>query len=161
MIAGGFARRFAQSFATGPVGSRMMPGPLELFQKQNQAKLASFVKGHIVGTSSKPGMLDSYFGGRNITIEDGVVGYSEARHDLAKIRTRAGYILGGLAGANVMGLDPMGLTSATNNLARMAAHGAIGSSLYGMGGGARVAGMAYLGATALNTFRAGDNLGPM
>jgi len=48
-----------------------------------------------------------------------------------------------------------------NDLAFLAGHTAIGAGMISMGGVPAVAGTAYLGATAINTFRRGNNIGPM
>ena len=157
-----FARRFGSALAEGPVGRTVMPGPLELFQAEQKGKLSRFLtKSPVMGSAEKPGLIDSYFSGRNMVNGKEDFAFGEADAALAKRRTRGAYAIGGLLVANTLGIDPFGATSGVNNLAMLGAHATVGSSLYAMGGKSRVAGMAYLGAAALNTFRSGDNAGPM
>lgn len=139
-----------------------MPGPLELFQAEQRGKLTKFLSDRpVIGTSANPGLLDSYFAGRNLTMSGGEIGMGGADARLAKIRRRGAYAAGGLMAANTLGLDPFGATSAANNLAMLGAHGAVGHSMWRMGGKGRIAGIGYLAAAGVNTFRSGDNTGPM
>ena len=157
-----FAKGFGESLASGPVGRSFMPGPLELFQQEQRGKLTRFLGDKaVVGSSSSPGLMDSYFSGRNMTMSKGEIGFSETSERLAKHRKRGAMIGGGLLAANTLGLNPFGATSGANNLATLGMHATVGSTMYGMGGGARMAGMGYMAAGAFNTFRSGNNPGPM
>jgi len=116
---GRFARSFGTALAEGPVGRVVMPGPLDLFQSEQRHKLASFVRGtNVMGSSTEPGLIDGYFQGRNFAPTEGGIGFSEANDRLAMMRRRAGYAAGGLMAANVFGIDPLGMSSAINNLTR-------------------------------------------
>ena len=133
---------------------RMIPitpaSPLNLFD-YNQAKKLT----------DQPGM-NSYFGGRSLHIgADRKHTLTEPDAGLGRSRLIGASILGGLATANLIGFDPMGITSMANSIGQVAGHAFIGSSLYQAGGKTRMLGMAYLGAMGINMMRAGDNYGPM
>lgn len=155
--------RLGRAFTETHAGKALMPGPLEMFQEQQRGKLMRFLQNTPVsGADNAPGLMDGFFGGRNIEFNsNGEIGLSEASDRLAKIRTRGAIAVGSLMAANTLGVNPMGLTSGLNNLAMLGVHATIGSTLYRAGGVGKVAGLAYMGAAAINTFRGGDNAGPM
>lgn len=139
----------------------MMPGPLELFAKEQRGKLISHIKGApIIGKDRDVGLIDGYLSGRNLRSVGGNIGFSEADAVLAARRSRAVTLGGGLLAANTLGIDPLGLTGMLNNVAALGVHGTAGHTMYKMGGAARIAGLGYLGIAGINTFRTGDNLGP-
>jgi hypothetical protein len=157
-----FARGFGETLHGGAIGRTMMPGPLELFAKEQRGKLARFVKDKdLIGKEGAPGLIDSYFAGRNLTMRNGDIGFTAADEVIGKGRRIAAWGAGGLLAANAFMPNAFGVTDAANNLAALGTHGVIGSTMYKMGGAARIAGIGYLGATAVNTFRRGDNTGPM
>jgi len=132
--------------------------PLGLFTKEQGQKLAHTSPSGFMTATRK------YFGGEDLmsivagTDEGLAITYGFngiKREGAAAMRQVAGSIAGGYAAASVLGINPL------EGLATLAGHGAIGLGALGMGGRTRLAGMAYLGATAVNTFRSGNNMGPM
>lgn len=155
-----FGQDFLESLVKGPVGKHITPGPLELFEKEQRSKLLAFSQ-----QTSAFDMLTNYFAGRNLTINKSDIGFetTSPNMDLRK-KLRRG-IVGtklGIAGASVLGVNPFGATDQLNNLSWLATHTTIGVGLFGMKNPiGKVAGVGYLAATLANTFRPGDNLGPL
>lgn len=159
MTAANFGRRFVSSFLDNsvgralnpmPVGSGGVQNPLNLFNKEQASKLAK---------TSPSGFMQgakNYFGGDSLMATPGGYAWRGARNsEAASLRQIAGAIAGGYAALSALDMNPL------SGVARLAGHGAIGMGLLGMGGGASVAGMGYLAAAGVNTFRGGNNMGPM
>ena len=132
-----------------PVGGGASNNPLNLFNKEQISKLGNMSLNEV---------------GKNVAfyMKGGDFGFGGTSSWYAK-RRRA--VFGGLAGlgvANALDINPLGLTDMANTLATLGAHGAMGYGIMGSGGRySKAAGVGYLAATALNTFRGGDNVGPM
>jgi hypothetical protein len=155
-----FGQDFAQSLVKGPVGKYISPGPLELFEKEQRSKLLAFSR-----QTSAFDMLTNYFAGKNLSINKTDIDFEASSPDMdIRRRLRRG-VVGtklGIAGANVLGINPFGVTDQLNNLSWLATHATIGMGLFGMKNPiGKVAGIGYLGATLINTFRSGDNFGPL
>ncbi|RMG66898.1 MAG: hypothetical protein D6710_11995 [Nitrospirae bacterium] len=155
---GKFLRELGESIATGPVGSRLMPGPLEIFKAEQVKKLQAFARDR-----GAINMARAYFEGRNITMTAaGDLAHTAENESLRKVRRFTAGAALGIAGADALGINPLNLTEAAKSAAMLGVHGTIGYGMMGMGSGvAKLAGTAYLGSTVLNTFRGGDNIGPM
>lgn len=153
---------FMKSFAEGPVGRTAMPGPLSLFQAEQRGKLRRFMsETPMLSNGESRGMLNAYFAGANMRATDNGISFGADNARRGKIRRIGAGVGGGILAANALGINPFGVRDAAENLGWLGAHATVGHAMYGMGGGARLAGMAYMGAGAINTFRGGDNLGPM
>jgi len=133
--------------------------PLHLFDQAQYQKAFPTVGG------------GNYFAGRSVHMQQtqipggtmGPMNYGLTAPDPRVARNRmigAGALVG-LMGANLLGVDPMGVTSAGTTVAALGVHGFVGSTLYRAGGKTRMLGMGYLAALGINTLRSGDNLGPM
>lgn len=134
--------------------------PIALFEREQFKKLNKLA----MDTNGTPlrDMAREYFSGRNIMkVADEGIEYSDANEALGRTRKIVAGAAIGLGAANALGINPGGVTDKMNNLAALGGHYAVGRTLMRMGGNARVAGIGYLGATAINTLRAGDNTGPM
>ena len=153
-----FGEDFGKSFAETEVGR--VVSPLKLFEKEQFNKLAKLMDEQ--GTTNVLGdMSKQYFAGRTVEGVDSVVRYTPVNEGLARSRKVLAGAGAGLLAANALGINPGGVTDKLNDLSMLGAHYTIGRSLMGMGGLKRVAGIGYLGATAINTFRNGENTGPM
>lgn len=155
-----YGQKFLQSLNKGYVGQTFNPSPLSLFQKDQRGKLANFVSEKV---AKNPGdHLKSYFEGRNLVGAGGDLAWGSATNQSVGLARKVGMgAAAGIAGASLLGIDPFGVTSAARAGASAAMHGTIGMGMYRMGGASKIAGLGYLGLTAANTFRRGDNLGPM
>ena len=152
----GLGARIGSALYKGP-GRNLMPGgPISLFHGEQLTKLTGFAK-----EKGFTNMVGEYFKGGWLGETAGKVGYVSRDVGVARTRKIAGGVAGGLLAANAAGVDPFGATSAATSLAMGGAHLGIGATMMKMGGRGKLAGMAYLGATAVNTFRRGNNLGPM
>jgi hypothetical protein len=169
-----YGQKFLKSLNQGYAGklNPMNPNPLNLFNAEQRGKLASFVSDKVKPDFGKS--FRNYFEGRSITdgskplannagvMQGGALEWSAKGDEGLAFARKAVWGAGaGLAGAGAVGLDPFGITSAAGDVASFAAHGAVGTSFYRMGGRSKLAGLGYLGLTAANTLRGGDNLGPM
>lgn len=142
-------RQVAQAASELPIINKLLPvNPIDLFKAEQRRKLGALISGN------PKAAFEGYFQGANFTPR----GISASNTDIAKARARAAYFGGGLLAANTLGIDPFGITSGITNVVSTAAHAGVGSALFM--GGHRIMGSAYLAATAVNTFRRGDNLGP-
>jgi len=157
-----FGEEFGQSFERGTVGKNLMPGPLELFKKDQMQKLGAMM--------DKNGALDTieimgknYFAGSNIkSIGADAIEYDAPNAAKGTFRKAVAGTAFGLAAANALDINPFGITDQATNLGMLGVHATIGTTLMGMGGKAKVAGIGYLGLTAYNTLlNPGDNAGPM
>ena len=124
--------------------------PLDLFDNVQRQKLGPM----------------SYWGGQSLHIDpsrpaDLTHSLTAADPALGRKRMIGAGVVGGLAAANVLGFDPMGMTSRATSAGQGAGHAFVGSSLYRAGGKTRMLGMGYLGAMGINMMRGGDNYGPM
>ena len=109
-----------------------------------------------------PGTIKNYFQGRNLSPSSDALKWGSADEALGRTRTIAAGGAAGLLAANAFNFDPFGMTSGVNNLAQLGANATIGTTMYGAESKRlKLAGLGYLAATAVNTFRGGDNLGPM
>jgi len=156
------AAKFGASFFES--GSQTTLGkivaPLETHSKEQYNKLAKMM-GQPGGGNTFADIGYNYFQGKNIkNIGDGIQ-YTEPNMGLANKRKIIAGAAFGLAAANAMDFNPGGITDTATTTAAFGGHYFAGRTLMGMGGGARLAGIGYLGATAVNTLRSGDNLGPM
>ena len=157
MVGKKLGEAFYESFQRSAFGRHLNPvhSPIDLFNKEQMTKL-----GHLLGENFG-GSVKSYMQGSNIVEKGGDLGWGIANEKLAKTRKYAAAGAAGLLTANALGFDPFGATSGANSLAGLGANLAIGSTMYGSAhGGLKTAGVAYLAATAVNTLRGGDNLGP-
>lgn len=146
---------FFESFQSSVVGKTLLPGPLDLFTKEQAGKFSRMAQEDGMGT------IRNYFEGRNLSTAGDALQWGSADESLGKARTYAAGGAAGLLAANAFGFDPFGATSGVNNLAQLGANATIGTTMYGAKSGRlKLAGTAYLAATAINTFRDGDNLGP-
>lgn len=147
-----FGERFAQELAGTGLGRVI--NPFEGYNKEQFGKLA-----RMAGDTSLTNIGKNYFTGRQIsTIGESGIKYTEASARLASQRKLLyGGVLG-LAAANALDINPGGLTDKVNNVAALGAHYTIGKGLMGVN---KLAGIGYLGMTAINTFRPGDQIGPM
>jgi hypothetical protein len=144
--------RALNPFAAGVIENT---NPISLFNRDQFGKLANLNMAKISSTGK------NYFSGKQLTpTPDGLL-WSNADAGRAKMRRIGGGITGGLLAANMLGANPLGATDAANNVAMLGAHGAIGYGMMKMTGKARLAGIGYLAAAGINTFRRGDNIGPM
>lgn len=155
-----FAQEFGTTFAEGKIGRTVMPGPIELFKKEQMKKLQSLV-GERGVTEIAQEMGSNYFRGSNVKSIGDSIEYTAENAGVGKLRKGIAGAAFGLAAANALGIEAFGATDQANNLAALGAHATIGSTMYSMGGKAKMAGIGYLAATAINTFRDGDNMGPM
>ena len=132
--------------------------PLVLFKKGQQVKLAKMFERGATGfrESASEGMR-GYFGGKQYGGNAGLGTSARA----ATTRKWAAGIGGGLLAANYLGINPLGVTDAATDLASLAGHGILGGAMIKGGGLSKGLGIGYLGLAGLNTFRAGDNRGPM
>ena len=154
-----YGQKFLQSLNKGSLG-KLNPSPLSLFQQDQRGKLANFLSNKVA--QSPKDHFKSYFQGRNLVeASDGLAWGGAADAGLATARKVGWGAAAGIAGASAVGIDPFGVTSGAKNVASLGMHGAVGMGLYGMGGKSKLAGIAYLGMTAVNTFRKGDNIGAM
>jgi urease beta subunit len=134
--------------------------PLETHSKEQYSKLAKMMGQP--GASSKFADIGyNYFQGRNIKSIGEAIEYTDPNIALANKRKIIAGTAFGLAAANAMDFNPGGITDTATTTAAFGGHYFAGRTLMGMGGRARVAGIGYLAATAVNTLRSGDNLGPM
>jgi hypothetical protein len=156
-----FAGRFADAALSTKVGRALNPlpfSPLQLFNREQGHKLME-MSGKDIGKN-----FSGYFRGQNMKHTNSGLAFMPGDGDARRQTTRrlAAGLTGGLLGANALGINPMGATSAATSLAWLGAHGAIGTTLMNTGyAHSKIAGLGYLGATAVNTFRGGDNMGPM
>lgn len=148
--------RFGKSLAETYAGRNIMPGPLELFQGEQRKKLWSFL-----GEQSFGENLSSYLAGKNVASKTGKMGWGAEDSSRGLFRKALVGGGGGVLAASALGINPFGVTSGLANLGALGGHFTIGSAMYGMGGAGSVAGIGYLGLTALNAFTRGDNLGPL
>jgi len=155
-----FAQEFGATFSKGKVGQTIMPGPIELFKKEQMKKLQSMVEERSF-TEVAQEIGSNYFKGSNVESIKDTIEYTAANAKRGSYRKGIAGAAFGLAAFNTLGIEAFGATDQANNLASLGAHGVIGSTMYKMGGKARMAGVGYLAATAVNTFRDGDNLGPL
>ena len=131
--------------------------PLDLFNKDQLAKLAKFRQENNLGARAS-----NYFEGRNIIDKGKEFKYGDPDELRGKGRKLAVGAAGALAATHALGFNPFGLRDNVDTVAALGAHttvahGLIKSpSLIG-----KAAGMGYLGATGINLFRKGDNLGPL
>lgn len=126
--------------------------PLKLFDSDAYQKILSDAGGNAA----------AFFSGRSLHIGPGRLHSLTAPNEsVAKFRKGFAWGTGGLLGANLLGLDPFGAVSATTNVAKFGAHAFIGSTMFGMGGKARMLGTAYLGLLGWNTLKSGNQWGPM
>jgi len=133
--------------------------PLVLFKKEQASKLGKvFERGLGRFSTNAPEMMKEYFAGKQYGST------ADLGAELSRARTRkvtAGIGLG-LVTANALGINPLGVTDAATNTAMLGVHSMIGSSMIKYGAGlSKGLGVGYLGLTALNTFRRGENAGPM
>lgn len=154
---------FLEEFPKTPIGETV--SPLKLFQREQLGKLSRLMDTNGTG-STLGGMARQYFSGQTISrISDSAIEYAPMEAQAAmRIANRRKLIAGtafGLAAANSLDINPGGITDKLTNASMLGVHYGIGRTLMGMGGKTKLAGMAYLGTAALNTFRPGDNLGPM
>lgn len=155
MIGKKLGEAFFESFHSSVVGRNMIPGPLELFTREQAGKFARMIGDDVQGSAT------NYLQGRNVSKAGDGLEWGASNEKLAKARRYAAGGAAGLLAANAFGFDPLGVTSKANNLAQLGANASIGTSMYGSSNGKlKLAGTAYLAATAVNTFRDGDNLGP-
>ena len=154
-MSAGIGARMGKAIMRGPAKS-LMPGPIDLFRGEQFKKLTNFAK-----QKGFTGMVGEYFKGGWLGETGGGVGFVNSTTELARARKLTAGIGGGLLAANAMGIDPIGATSAASALAMGGAHAVAGTTMMKMGGKTKLAGMAYLGSAAINTFRGGNNLGPM
>jgi len=153
-----FGESFGKSFADTEVGR--VVSPLKLFEREQLNKLSKLMDQQ--GFSSVASdMSKQYFAGRTVKNIGSSIEYTAENAKLATARKVIAGSAAGLLAANALGINPGGITDKLNSAAALGTHYAVGRSLMGMGGAARVAGIGYLGATAINTFRDGDNIGPM
>lgn len=142
--------------------------PITSFNREQFQKLKSFAGSNGIG-NTLVSAGENYFAGKTIkgmNAAGTAIEYAEASADqmrqLAFKRKAVAAGVAGVAAASTLGINPGGITDKLANLGSLAGHYAVGSTLMGMGGKNRVAGIAYLGATAYNTlFNEGDNQGPM
>jgi hypothetical protein len=157
---------FVNAFLDNKVGRALNPmpirsggpeNPLNLFNKDQLLKLANMSPAQMLGGAQ------SYFRGRTLRHGSEGLGFAGSiNRGKAKVRRVAAGVGGGLLAANLLDIDPFGATGAANTLARLGAHGAAGLGITKMNmPHARLAGTAYMGFTAVNTLRGGNNLGPM
>ncbi len=153
-----FGESFGKSFADTGVGR--VVSPLKLFEKEQLTKLSKLMDEQGVGNTLQD-MSQQYFAGRTVEGIGSTVKYSAPNARLASTRKVIAGAGIGLLAANAMGINPGGVTDKLNDLTSLGVHYSVGRSLMGMGGKAKIAGIGYLGATAINAFRDGDNTGPM
>lgn len=150
---------FYESLQRSAAGKYLNPAhsPIDLFNKEQRTKLM-----HMLGENTG-GSVKSYMQGSNIEkAADGSMSWGAADEKLAKARKYTAGAAAGLLTANALGFDPFGATSGVNSLVGLGANIGIGATMYGSAhGGLKTAGLAYLAGTAVNTFRPGDNIGPM
>lgn len=120
--------------------------PLSLFQADQIGKLAN------MSMKDMHNAAGAYFRGA------GPMGDNVAT---GKLRQRVAIGAGSLMAANAVGVNPMGLTDKANNLAMLGVHMGLGYSAFKLGGAGKLLGLGYMALTAGNTFRGGDNVGPM
>lgn len=154
------AYHFGSTLLDSRVGQTLSPGPIELFKKEQMKKLQSLVGERGVVEMAQE-MGSNYFRGSNISMAGDSIEYSAPNASRAAWRKGVAGAAFGLAAANTLDIGAFGATEQANNVAALGANTVIGTTMYGMGGKARVAGIGYLAATAVNTFRGGDNMGPM
>ncbi len=142
--------------------------PITSFNKEQFRKLRTLAKANGMGdTLMSAG--ENYFAGKTIKGVNAAgtgIDYAQASaEEMRSLAFKRKTIAGGVAAvgaASVLGINPGGITDKLENLGALGGHYAVGSTLMGMGGRNKVAGIGYLGATAYNTlFNTGDNLGPM
>jgi hypothetical protein len=140
--------RFASALGDTHVGRMLAAGPLDAFQNEQSKKLLR---------EQGWGAAKNYMSGMNFN------GSSWSAIDPGRGRARktAAGLAGGLLAASALGVNPLGLASAASSLTALGANVTAGHTLYNMGGGFRAAGVGYLGLTAFNTFRGGNQPGPM
>lgn len=142
--------------------------PISSFNREQFSKLKRLIKDDGYG-DSMVSMAENYFAGKTmkgVNAAGTAIEYAQASADemrsLAFKRKAVAAGIAGVAAASTLGLNPGGITDKLANVGWLGAHYAVGSTLVGMGGKNRVAGIGYLGATAYNTlFNKGDNPGPM
>lgn len=152
-----YGEELAGAFPKTEVGRVL--SPLELFNKDQLVKLNRLVESD--GSAVKK-MGQDYFAGKTIqSISDDGLKYTEPKPGLGRARKIVAGAALGLGAANLLGINPGGLTDKANNLASLGMHYTLGRTLMAKGGNSRIAGIGYLGLTAFNAFREGDNEGPM
>jgi len=155
-----YGQKFLKSLNKGYIGKTFNPSPLSLFQQEQKGKLASFMADKVAKSPSDH--FKNYFAGRSLVLDSAEnVGWGAINEGLGSARKLGWGAAAGVAGASMMGIDPFGITSGAKGAASLGIQGSIGMGLYRMGGMSKLAGIGYLGATAINTFRRGDNWGPM
>jgi hypothetical protein len=155
MIGKKLGEAFFESFHSSIIGQKMLPGPLELFTKEQAGKFVRMSEADGMGT------IKNYFEGRNLSVGEDALQWGSADEALGKTRKYAAGGAAGLLTANAFGFDPFGATSGVNNLTQLGVNATIGTTMYGADSKKlKLAGLGYLAATVVNTFRDGDNLGP-
>ena len=91
----------------------------------------------------------------------GIHGLTEADPSVGTMRKLGWGAAGGLLASSMVGFDPMGATSMAGSAANLGFHGALGGTMYNLGGKTRMLGMGYLGLAGINLFRKGDQIGPL
>lgn len=157
-----YGEEFAEALPRTEVGRVL--SPISLFNREQYGKLAKLADERGV-TNLLSDVGRNYFGGKTIArATDTGLEYAQENANVLLSRARQRKIvvggLAGLAAANVMGLNPGGVTDKVNNLVALGGHYTVGRTL--MEQGSKKLGVGYLGLTAYNTlFNPGDNLGPM
>lgn len=120
--------------------------PLSLFQGDQLTKLAK-LSGEDIGKG-----FSAYWHG------EGALG---ADPRVARIRQRSIMAAGSLIGANALNINPFGLTDKVNNMVAFGAHMGLGYAAFKLGGAGKLLGLGYMAMAGANTFRPGDQIGPM
>jgi len=154
--------RFGSDFleAGSKTGLGKIVAPLDAHNMEQYRKL-----GQLIGSKeSNVAFSDiayNYFQGRNIKNVGQAIEYTDPNRALSRNRKMLYGTAFGLAAANALDINPGGVTDKATSLGMLGGHYYAGKTLMAMGGKAKIAGLGYLGAAAINTFREGDNLGPM
>lgn len=156
------AAQFGEDFL-GSVAKTELGKVINPFEAYNREQFGKYAR--LVQKEGITGLGKDYFAGKTITSIEDSARYTEASSsNLANMALKRKMLYGaafGLAAANSLDINPGGLTDKATSAAFLGAHYTIGRGLMGMGGKGKIAGIGYLAATALNTFREGDQQGPM